>query len=75
MKLRVRVISLCVILSTSLSACVVFPVKPWERDLLAEKESQLIPDPVETSLDAHTYFSKEAASGGQGVGGGGCGCN
>lgn len=63
------------LLSSTLTACVVFPIKPWERDLLAEKQMQLIPDVVESSLDEHTYFSKEAASGGQGVGGGGCGCN
>lgn len=58
-----------------LSSCVIFPVKPWERDLLAKRQMQLTPDAIESSLDEHTYFSKEAASGGQGVGGGGCGCN
>lgn len=62
-------------LGNALTACVVFPVKPWERDLLAEKQMQLIPDPIESSIDEHTYFSKESASGGSGVGGGGCGCN
>lgn len=62
-------------LGYSLSACVIVPVKPWERDLLAEKQMQLVPHPIASSLDEHTYFSKEAASGGQGIGGGGCGCN
>jgi len=50
-------------------------VKPWERDMLAERKMQLVPSPLQNSLDEHTYFSKEAAFGGQGVGGGGCGCN
>lgn len=50
-------------------------VKPWDRDLLAQKKMQLVPVPVDNALDEHVYFSKEAASGGQGVGGGGCGCN
>ena len=50
-------------------------VKPWDRDLLAQKPMQLVPAPVDNALDEHVYFSKEAASGGQGVGGGGCGCN
>ena len=50
-------------------------VKPWDRDLLAQKRMQLVPAPVDNALDEHIYFSKEAASGGQGVGGGGCGCN
>ena len=58
-----------------LAACTLEPVHPWDRDLLAEEKMQLVPDPVENFLDEHIYFSKEAASGGQGIGGGGCGCN
>ena len=58
-----------------LSACSLERVKPWERDLLAEKKMQLNPSPLEAALDDHIYFSKEASSGGAGVGGGGCGCN
>jgi hypothetical protein len=50
-------------------------VKPWDRDLLAEKHMQLVPAPLDNALDEHIFFSKEAASGGQGTGGGGCGCN
>ena len=58
-----------------LGACSQWGVKPWERDLLAKKEMQLISDPVSASLDDHIYFSKEASSGGASFGGGGCGCN
>jgi hypothetical protein len=50
-------------------------VKPWERGQLAERKMQLVPNPAQESLQEHIYFSKEAAFGGQGVGGGGCGCN
>jgi hypothetical protein len=50
-------------------------VKPWDRDLLSQKKMQLVPAPVDNALDEHVYFSKEAASGGQSIGGGGCGCN
>lgn len=57
------------------SGCVVAPVRPWERNMLAEPTMQLVPSPVDNLIDEHTYFSKEGASGGQGVGGGGCGCN
>ncbi|MCW5633686.1 MAG: DUF4266 domain-containing protein [Rubrivivax sp.] len=32
-------------------------------------------NPLATRLDQQVYESKEAASGGYGVGGGGCGCN
>jgi len=63
------------VLIISLSACAIESVKPWERELLAEQKMQLTPDAVEAYLDDHIYFSKEAASGGSGIGGGGCGCN
>lgn len=50
-------------------------VKPWDRDVLARDSMQIVSDPVDASIDEHIYFSKEASSGGQGFGGGGCGCN
>jgi hypothetical protein len=57
------------------SGCASMGVEPWERDLLARPDMELVSDPVEAGLDDHIYFSKEASSGGQGFGGGGCGCN
>jgi len=57
------------------SGCSLERVEPWDRDILAQKKMQLISDKLETSSDEHIYFSKEASSGGQGLGGGGCGCN
>jgi hypothetical protein len=57
------------------TACSSFGVQPWDRDILARDDMQLVSDPVEAALDDHIYFSKEASSGGQGFGGGGCGCN
>jgi hypothetical protein len=59
----------------TLTACSLEPVKPWERDILAQKKMQLEPYPNDAFLDEHIYFSKEASRGGAGVGGGGCGCN
>ncbi len=50
-------------------------VKPWERGTLARPEMQLDSDPLETKLSAQVYTSKEAASGGNGAAGAGCGCN
>ena len=64
-----------VLLAFAMSACSGLGVKPWERDLLAKQSMALDPDPVESALDDHIYFSKEASSGGRGFGGGGCGCN
>ncbi|SEQ48586.1 protein of unknown function [Solimonas aquatica] len=60
-------------LLAGLSACA--NVKPWQRGTLARPDMQLEADPVQAQLDDHIYFSKEAASGGRGFGGGGCGCN
>lgn len=50
-------------------------VKPWQRGGLADPIMQPDRDPVGTSLAGHVFFSREAATGGRGVGGGGCGCN
>ena len=51
------------------------PVRAWEKGVLAKPEMGFGNDRLDAQLDDHTYFSKEAASGGSGVGGGGCGCN
>jgi hypothetical protein len=58
-----------------LAGCSSLGVQPWERELLARPEMQLDPAPLQSAADDHTYFSKEAASGGRSFGGGGCGCN
>jgi hypothetical protein len=50
-------------------------VKPWQRDQLALPQMAFDTDPLESGLRQHTAFSKEAASGGYGGSGGGCGCN
>lgn len=50
-------------------------VEAWERGILARDDMQPDADPVRTFSDEHIYFSKEASTGGRGVGGGGCGCN
>lgn len=63
------------ILLILLAGCSNLGVQPWERDLLAKDSMQLVPDYFDNFYDEHIYFSKEASSGGQGVGGGGCGCN
>ena len=51
------------------------PVQPWERGRLAQPQMALEADALMASIDDHTYTSKEAASGGIGPAGGGCGCN
>ncbi len=79
--MKIKIIALLPLLF-SISACNTFStmglveeVKPWERGLLAQDSLSLNPDPMESFVDDHIYFSKEASTGGRGVGGGGCGCN
>jgi len=50
-------------------------VKPWQRGRLADPIMRADRDVLGTAQDEHMYFSREAAAGGRGVGGGGCGCN
>jgi len=50
-------------------------VQPWQKGNLAKPDMAFGPDPLQTRFEEHTYFSKEGASGGMNVGGGGCGCN
>lgn len=55
--------------------CAVEPPRAWERDLLARPAMSMDADPLERRLLSHIYSSRENSSGGDGVGGGGCGCN
>ncbi|MCX7824633.1 MAG: DUF4266 domain-containing protein [Verrucomicrobiae bacterium] len=50
-------------------------VKPWERGTLADYTMRSDRDPLFVAAREHVYYSREATSGGRGVGGGGCGCN
>ena len=50
-------------------------VQPWQKGNLAKPDMAFDSDPLQTRFEEHTYFSKEGASGGTSVGGGGCGCN
>jgi hypothetical protein len=57
------------------SGCAATAMKPWDRDLLAQKKMQFVPSAVQYGIDQHIYFSKEGSTGSLEVGGGGCGCN
>jgi len=50
-------------------------VNPWEKGQLAQPMMTFEADPLDQRFVQHIYGSKENASGGYGVGGGGCGCN
>ncbi|HSW04330.1 DUF4266 domain-containing protein [Aquabacterium sp.] len=63
-------------LCVAVSACgTLQPPQAWQRGLLAKPEMRLDGDPLQQRFDQHIQMSKENASGGTGVGGGGCGCN
>lgn len=64
------VLMLLVLLLTSCT-----PVRAWERGYLAKREMSWEPDGLNSTLDKHVFFSKEASSGGNSAAGGGCGCN
>ncbi len=51
------------------------PPQAWEKGHLAKPEMAMGGDGLDQRFSQHIYNSKEAASGGTGVGGGGCGCN
>lgn len=58
-----------------ISGCVQ-EVKPWEKETLAKETMEISAgNPLKSAYEEHIYFSKEASRGGNGVSGGGCGCN
>jgi len=64
---------LALLTMSGLSGC--SSVQPWEKQNLAKPAMTFDRDRLDTGYTEHMYSSKEAASGGSGVGGGGCGCN
>jgi hypothetical protein len=75
MQIGINKLTILIVVIFCTTGCTSMGVEPWERDVLAKEEMQLVTDSVEAGLDDHIYFSKEASSGGRGFGGGGCGCN
>ena len=73
MKRRCRFILFCVALLTLGSGCQ--HVSPWDRGALADPIMNADAEPLGSMMSEHVWFSREAAAGGRGVGGGGCGCN
>ena len=67
------------LLSASVAAllfsCGCANVKPWQRGALSDYTMRADRDPIGTAQFEHIWFSREEATGGRGVGGGGCGCN
>lgn len=58
-----------------LGGCAASSAEMCRRDPLVHPEVRFDDTSHRTIVDEHVFFSKEGSSGGQGVGGGGCGCN
>ncbi|OWQ83407.1 hypothetical protein CDN99_26210 [Roseateles aquatilis] len=63
------------LLALATSGCAIKPPQAWEKGALARPEMTMGGDVLGDRFAQHIYTSKENASGGNGVGGGGCGCN
>jgi len=69
---------IAIILSISLAALVsgcAVDIKPWQRGTLAKPHMAVEPDGLQRIIREQVVTSKESASGGYSVVGGGCGCN
>ncbi len=63
------------LMALALSGCAADPVQPWQREYLARPEMSFESGYLSGAMRTHTFVSKEAASGGPALAGGGCGCN
>ncbi len=63
------------VLLVALAGCTVAPIKPWQRAHLASPAMDWDMHPLTGGYQQHIEVSKEAASGGNGIGGSACGCN
>ena len=70
--------TIALLLGSALAGCAntnAVRVQPWERASLADYTMRSDRDPLGDAVIDHVFFAREAATGGKGVGGSGCGCN
>jgi len=65
---------------TTLAALMAFgvgcaTVEPYQKGNLSDYTMRSDRDELASVMNSHIQFSREASTGGEGVGGGGCGCN
>jgi hypothetical protein len=78
LRTRLAAVALLALAAAAFSGCTASQavrVKPWQREYLADETMDPNRDPLGSAMMDHVYFSREAAEGGRGVGGAGCGCN
>lgn len=73
------IIRLCSLLAMLMCITACSPIKPWvkpyERQQIADEIMSFDRDPIASNYLHHVYDAREAARGGDGASGGGCGCN
>lgn len=70
-----RRISIGLLLLAGLALAGCSTVESWQKGNLADYTMRSDRDELASVMVSHIQFSREATTGGQGVGGGGCGCN
>ena len=70
---RLTVLALACLVLAPLAGCA--PVRPWERGALTHRCMQVAPQPSRAMLREHAMSVREAAQGGLGAAGAGCGCD
>ena len=72
---RARLLGLCMLAGAGLLATGCATVQPWERETLSRPCMKTTPDPGAQGFEVHVHEHREGSLGGNGVSGGGCGCN
>lgn len=72
--LPLRTATLLGLIALAGAGCATVPQRQYGR-YLGDMSMRSDRDPAGLAMAEHMYFSREAATGGRGVGGGGCGCN
>ena len=69
-----RLLAIATVLGAGAAVTGCATVQPWQRGRLASPCMQFSPDGDLAAFASHWQESREGASGGQGLQGGGCGC-
>ncbi|WP_284615613.1 DUF4266 domain-containing protein [Aquabacterium humicola] len=72
---RPRALLACLAWLLLAGGCTARLPQAWQKQHLARPEMAMDADALEQRNNLHVHGSKENSAGGQGVGGGGCGCN
>ncbi len=72
---RTFLVAIVALASVGMTGCGRYAVRPDEKEFLADRIMQPDYDAADNAVEQHTLSNREAAQGGYGAAGGGCGCN